>query len=86
MLMDLGYSTHGVHMGTRSVKLVSQLSEDGTTLTVTGPPTPQIYPPGPGYIYVVTNDGVPSFGRKTIVGDGLSPPTDEGARIRWVST
>ncbi|KAF5360001.1 hypothetical protein D9758_007636 [Tetrapyrgos nigripes] len=81
MLIDLGYTTHGVHMGTRSVKLVSHLSKDGTTLTVTGPPTPQIYPPGPGYVYVVTSEGVPSFGRKTIVGDGLSPPTDEAARI-----
>jgi len=82
--MLLSYSTHGVHMGTRFVKLASELSEDNTTLTVTGPPTPQIYPPGPAYIYVVTAEGVPSFGRKTIVGDGRSPPANEAARIKWV--
>ncbi|KAK7460801.1 hypothetical protein VKT23_008730 [Stygiomarasmius scandens] len=68
-------------MSTRYVKLISELSEDGSTLTVTGPPTPQIYPPGPAYIYVVTGEGVPSFGRKTLVGDGQSPPADEAARI-----
>ncbi|THU91946.1 hypothetical protein K435DRAFT_800864 [Dendrothele bispora CBS 962.96] len=84
VLMDLGYSTHGVHMGTRYVKLNSELSEDGSTLTVTGPPTPQIYPPGPAYIYIVTAEGVPSFGHKTIVGDGQSPPTDEAARINML--
>ncbi|THU91947.1 hypothetical protein K435DRAFT_840774 [Dendrothele bispora CBS 962.96] len=80
ILMDLGYSTHGVHQSSRYLKLVSELSEDGTSLTVTGPPTPQLYPPGPAYLYVVTADGVPSPGKKTLVGDGQSPPADEEAR------
>ncbi|KAJ6471925.1 glyoxal oxidase N-terminus-domain-containing protein [Mycena sanguinolenta] len=78
-LMDLGFSTHGVHMDQRLVQLVSTLSADKTTLTVKAPPTGAIYPPGPAYLYVVTNTGAPSFGHKTIVGTGASPPVDEGA-------
>ncbi|KAJ6542850.1 glyoxal oxidase N-terminus-domain-containing protein [Mycena capillaripes] len=78
-LMDLGFATHGVHMDQRLVYLVSILSADKKTLTVTAPPTSTIYPPGPAYLYVVTNTGAPSFGHKTIVGTGASPPVDEGA-------
>ncbi|KAJ7212462.1 glyoxal oxidase N-terminus-domain-containing protein [Mycena haematopus] len=78
-LMDLGFATHGVHMDQRFVKLVSKLSADKKTLTVTGPPTSRIYPPGPAFLYVVTTSGVPSFGHKTIVGTGASPPVDQGA-------
>uniref|UniRef100_A0A0W0F0Z7 Copper radical oxidase n=1 Tax=Moniliophthora roreri TaxID=221103 RepID=A0A0W0F0Z7_MONRR len=77
--MDLGFATHGVHMDTRAVKLVSTLSSDKRTLTVTGPPNGRIYPPGPAFIYVVTDAGVPSFGHKTIIGTGASPPVDQGA-------
>lgn len=69
-------------MDQRYVKLVSTLSEDGTTLTVTGPPTPGIYPPGPGFVYVVTEDGVPSFGHKLLIGTGESPPVDEAANAK----
>ncbi|KAJ7599807.1 glyoxal oxidase N-terminus-domain-containing protein [Mycena floridula] len=78
-LMDLGFSTHGVHMDQRLVKLVSKLSADKKTLTVTGPPTSRIYPPGPAFLYVVTAGGVLSFGHKTIIGTGASPPVDQGA-------
>ncbi|KAJ7200643.1 glyoxal oxidase N-terminus-domain-containing protein [Mycena pura] len=78
-LMDLGFSTHGVHVDQRFVKLVSNLSHDKKTLTVTGPPTTRIYPPGPAFLYVVTAAGVPSFGHKTIIGTGASPPVDQGA-------
>ncbi|KAJ7800826.1 glyoxal oxidase N-terminus-domain-containing protein [Mycena olivaceomarginata] len=78
-LMDLGFATHGAHMDQRFVKLVSKLSPDKKTLTVTGPPTSRIYPPGPAFLYVVTAGGVPSFGHKTIVGTGASPPVDQGA-------
>ncbi|KAF5359999.1 hypothetical protein D9758_007634 [Tetrapyrgos nigripes] len=80
VLMDLGFVTHGIHQSSRYVKLVSSLSEDGQTLTVTGPPIPQIYPPGPGYLFVVTSDGVPSPGKKILVGNGQSPPADEAVR------
>ncbi|KDN34482.1 hypothetical protein RSAG8_12420, partial [Rhizoctonia solani AG-8 WAC10335] len=37
-LMDLGFSTHSVHMDMRMVKLKCTLSLDRRTLTVTGPP------------------------------------------------
>ncbi|KAJ7483518.1 glyoxal oxidase N-terminus-domain-containing protein [Mycena latifolia] len=78
-LMDLGFATHGVHMDQRLVQLVSTLSADKKTLTVKAPPTAAIYPPGPAYLYVVTNTGAPSFGHKTIVGTGASPPVNQAA-------
>ncbi len=80
--MDLGFATHGVHMDQRMVKLVSVLSPDKRTLTVTGPPTPALYPPGPAFLYVVTDEGVPSFGHKTIVGTGAAPPFDATALVK----
>ncbi|KAJ7193750.1 glyoxal oxidase N-terminus-domain-containing protein [Mycena pura] len=84
-LMDLGFSTHGVHVDQRFVKLVSNLSHDKKTLTVTGPPTARIYPPGPAFLYVVTTSGVPSFGHKTIIGTGASPPVNQGAIDKFVT-
>jgi hypothetical protein len=77
--MDLGFATHGVHMDQRLVQLVSTLSVDKITLTVMAPPTAAIYPPGPAYLYVVTDTGAPSFGHKTLVGTGASPPVDNAA-------
>ncbi|KAJ7173340.1 glyoxal oxidase N-terminus-domain-containing protein [Mycena filopes] len=84
-LMDLGFATHGVHMDQRLVQLVSTLSADKKTLTVTGPLTAAIYPPGPAFLYVVTNAGAPSFGHKTLVGTGASPPVDEAAIANMLS-
>ena len=55
-----------------------KLSDDRTTLSVTGPPSGEVYPPGPGWLYVVA-DGVPSVGKKLLIGDGQGPPVDEGA-------
>jgi hypothetical protein len=68
-----------VHVDQRFVRLVSKLSRDKKTLTVTGPPTPRIYPPGPAFVYVVTAGGVPSLGHRTIVGTGASPPVDQSS-------
>lgn len=81
-LMDPGFATHGVHMDQRMLFLVSSLSSDKKTLTVTGPPTPALYPPGPAYLFVVTDEGVPSFGHKTIIGTGAAPPNDDGATAK----
>ncbi|KAI0822841.1 copper radical oxidase [Trametes gibbosa] len=78
-LMDLGYVTHAVHANSRLVYLESSLSSDKGTLTITAPPNGNIYPPGPGFIYVVV-DGVPSVGVKVLVGDGKSPAVDEAAQ------
>ncbi|THU96596.1 hypothetical protein K435DRAFT_839024 [Dendrothele bispora CBS 962.96] len=78
VIMDFGFATHGVHMNQRLVGLVSQLSNDKTKLTITGPPSPTIYSPGPAFVFVLV-DGVPSFGSKTLIGTGAQPPLDEGA-------
>lgn len=77
--MDLGYVTHAVHANSRLVYLKSLLSDDDRlTLTITAPPNGNVYPPGPGFIYVVV-DGVPSIGRRLLVGDGKGPVVDEAA-------
>ncbi|KAG9109346.1 hypothetical protein FRC07_008328, partial [Ceratobasidium sp. 392] len=60
-LMDLGFVTHNVHMNSRLVELESVLQ--GRTLTIRTPPSALVYPPGPGWIYVLA-DGVPSTGKK----------------------
>ena len=79
--MDLGYVTHAVHASSRLVYLVSSLSADRTTLTITGPPSGEVYPPGPGFVYVVLDD-VPSEGVRLIVGDGKGPAVDHAALDR----
>ncbi|CAE6492836.1 unnamed protein product [Rhizoctonia solani] len=77
-LMDLGFATHGVHMDMRMVKLKCTLGANRKTLTITGVPNAAIYPPGPAWVYVVM-DGVPSVGQKILIGNGNSPPVDQGA-------
>ncbi|KAH7926667.1 putative copper radical oxidase [Leucogyrophana mollusca] len=77
-LMDLGFVTHAVHANSRLVYLVASLSDDGETLEVTGPPNANIYPPGPGWIYVVV-DGAPSVGVQIMIGDGQGPTVDDAA-------
>ncbi|KDN37723.1 hypothetical protein RSAG8_09991, partial [Rhizoctonia solani AG-8 WAC10335] len=69
-LMDLGFVTHSVHMSSRLVELESKLALDGRTLTVSSPPSGNVYPPGPAWIYVLA-DGHPSVGRKLMVGNGI---------------
>ncbi|EJU05922.1 hypothetical protein DACRYDRAFT_127562 [Dacryopinax primogenitus] len=85
-LMDLGFVTHAVHMNSRLVELVCTSStlptgsSDVTTLAIAGPPSSLIYPPGYGWLYVLA-DGVPSAGRRIMVGDGRAPPDDPGATV-----
>ncbi|GAA5868265.1 hypothetical protein JCM8547_002299 [Rhodosporidiobolus lusitaniae] len=76
-IIDIGYSTHGVHMSNRYVELETTLK--GSKLTIKGPKNTGIYPPGPGWLYILA-DGVPSTGKKVMVGPGASPPTSESAR------
>lgn len=79
ILMDLGYVTHAVHANSRMVYLITKRQEqEDQTISITGPPDGNVYPPGPGWLYIVA-DGVPSEGRKVIIGDGRGPPVDEGA-------
>jgi hypothetical protein len=77
-LMDLGYVTHAVHANSRLVYLQATLSDDRTKITIIGPPSGEVYPPGPGWLYVVAS-GVPSVGQKILVGDGNGPPVDQDA-------
>jgi len=65
--MDLGFVTHGVHANSRLVYLVNSIIDDDV-ITVVGPPNGEIYPPGPGWVYVVV-DGIPSVGVKVMVGN-----------------
>ncbi|CAE6504543.1 unnamed protein product [Rhizoctonia solani] len=77
-LMDLGFSTHGVHMDMRMVRLKCTLSSSRRTLTITGPPNASVYPPGPAWVYILAN-GVPSQARMVLIGNGNSPPVDQSA-------
>lgn len=77
--MDLGYVTHAVHSNSRLVYLAfAQDPSDSGTLTVSGPPDGQVYPPGPAWIYLVVDD-VPSVGTQVMIGDGKGPEVDEEA-------
>lgn len=76
--MDLGYVTHATHANSRHVTLDSSLSDDHTSLSIVGPPNGNIYPPGPGWLYLVV-DGIPSTAVKVMVGDGNDPPFDRDA-------
>lgn len=80
--MDLGYITHAVHANSRLVYLTCSLSPAGD-LSITGPPNGGVYPPGPGFIYILV-DGIPSEGMMIMIGDGASPPVDGGALQKYV--
>ncbi|KAG9127444.1 hypothetical protein FRC07_013761 [Ceratobasidium sp. 392] len=77
-LHDPGFATHGVHMDMRMVKLQCSLSANRKSLSVTGPPNAAVYPPGPAWLYVIAN-GVPSKATRVLIGNGASPPVDQGA-------
>jgi hypothetical protein len=57
VLVNSGFTTHSIHMSQRLVGLTSTIN--GTTLTVQGPPSVNLFPRGPGTIYV-RNNGIPS--------------------------
>ncbi|KAJ8518572.1 hypothetical protein ONZ45_g4373 [Pleurotus djamor] len=84
-LIDLGFATHTVHMDHKFVELRSTLSRDGKTLRITGPANARLFSPGPGFIYVVTDQGVPSVGKRIMIGPpGAQPPVDPGAVAKFV--
>jgi hypothetical protein len=70
-LVGLGDVTHGVNQGQRYVPL--KFSASGTTLTVTGPPTGGVAPPGYYMLFIVDADGVPSVARMVQVAKGPNP-------------
>lgn len=76
-LMDLGFVTHSLHMNGRLVYLDFE-STDGGSLLVHGPPSAGVYPPGPGWIYLIVGDKW-SQASYVMVGTGSNPPEDPGA-------
>ncbi|GAA5952686.1 hypothetical protein JCM21900_000403 [Sporobolomyces salmonicolor] len=76
VIMDLGYSTHGVHMNHRLVELESTWSNK--KLTIKGPKNIGLYQPGYAWLYVLA-DGIPSEGTRVMVGPGTGPPVSESA-------
>ncbi|KAF8891269.1 copper radical oxidase [Infundibulicybe gibba] len=81
-LMDLGFVTHAVHANSRLVYLETTISPgskpDERIVRVAAPPSGNVYPPGPGWIYMLVN-GVPSVGVKVMVGSGEGPAVDRKA-------
>ncbi|KAF5315884.1 hypothetical protein D9611_004964 [Ephemerocybe angulata] len=76
-IMDFGYVTHAVHANSRMVYLRAT-REGSNVVRIEAPPNGGVYPPGPGWLHVIV-EGVPSKGVKIMVGDGASPPVDNGA-------
>ena len=76
--MDLGFVTHAVHANSRLVYLTVSSFQSVGKVVLVGPPDGNIYPPGPGWLFLVVN-GVPSRGRMVMVGNGQGPPVDESA-------
>lgn len=72
--------THAVHANSRYVELVSSI--DGGLVTVNGPPSGNIYPPGPGWFILVADD-IPSKAVKVMIGDGRSPEVNEAAIAKY---
>ena len=70
-LVGLGDVTHGVDQGQRYVPLNHTAS--GTTLTVTGPPSGGVAPPGHYMLFVVDAAGVPSVATMVQVAKGPAP-------------
>ena len=82
--MDLGYVTHAVHANSRLVYLTASLDTSMMKLSVTGPPNGDVYPPGPGWLYIVV-DGIPSRGVKVMIGDGDGPEVNDAALKKCVN-
>ena len=70
-LVGLGDATHGVDQGQRYVPL--KFTTSGTTLTVTGPPTGGVAPPGYYMLFVVDSAGVPSVAKMVQVAKSPNP-------------
>ncbi|OZJ05131.1 hypothetical protein BZG36_01340, partial [Bifiguratus adelaidae] len=65
-LMNHGFVTHSQHMSQRQVILKHRF-DDVDQLEIEVPPKSEIFPPGPGWLYVIHN-GVPSVGVHVMVG------------------
>ncbi|KAJ6605259.1 glyoxal oxidase N-terminus-domain-containing protein [Mycena vulgaris] len=80
-LMDLGFSTHAFHSGSRLVFLDAVLSKDKRSLTITSPPNNRVYPPGPAFIFLTVGETT-SVGSHVMMGSGANPPVpDQGVPL-----
>jgi Domain of unknown function (DUF1929)/Ricin-type beta-trefoil lectin domain len=70
-LVGLSDVTHGQDQGQRYIPL--RFSKSGTTLTVTGPQTGGVAPPGYYMLFIVGADGVPSVAKMVLVGKNIRP-------------
>ena len=72
-LIRQGFSTHAMNMGQRSMQLNNTytVQSDGTIIVHTAqlPPNPNLFQPGPGFLFV-TISGIPSNGTFVTVGNG----------------
>ncbi|ORY90614.1 copper radical oxidase [Leucosporidium creatinivorum] len=74
VIMDLGYSTHGVHMNSRLVELVVERTAKHK-LQITAPKNAARFQPGWAWLWVLA-DGVPSeTSIRVMVGTGADPPS-----------
>lgn len=73
VIIRQGFTTHGMNMGQRFMKLNNTytVNQDGSIVLHTSPlpPNPNLFPPGPAFVYVVVN-GIPSNGSYVIIGNG----------------
>ena len=65
-LLRQGFSTHSLHMSQRYVVLRHKVADDLQSISIEAPPTPNIFPPGSGYLFVLCN-GVPSKGTEIFI-------------------
>ena len=70
-LVGLSDVTHSVDQGQRYVPL--KFTTAGTTLTVTGPPTGGVAPPGHYMLFIIDSAGVPSVAKMVQVAKGPTP-------------
>jgi Domain of unknown function (DUF1929) len=89
-LMRQGFTTHAMNLGQRAMQLNNTYSvqNDGTITIHTAqlPPSPNLFTPGPAFLFV-TIAGIPSNGTYVIVGSGqLGPQPTSAASVLPAST
>jgi Domain of unknown function (DUF1929) len=82
-LIRQGFTTHAMNMGQRSMQLNStySVSANGNYVVHTAqlPPNPNLFQPGPAYLFVTIN-GIPSIGSPVIIGSGKYGTQQTAAR------
>ncbi|KAF7363575.1 putative copper radical oxidase variant A [Mycena sanguinolenta] len=85
-LLRPGWTTHALNLGQRYIQLSNTytVNSDGSIVLHTSqlPPNPNLFQPGPAWLYVVVN-GIPSNGTSVLVGSGSvgTQPTAAAAKL-----